>query len=76
MRGAVGDAYNFDFLVLRHEEAAKVIRVTCRRSGQKAEALVLRKQLGDPFQLDGLKNQIEIWLSLDHPHVARQAIRT
>lgn len=74
MRHAIADAYTFDFLVLRREDAAKVKRVTCKRSGQKAEALVVRKHLRNHFQLEKLKKEIAIWLSLDHPHVARQVL--
>lgn len=71
MRHGIADAYTFDFLLLRREDASKVKRVTCKRSGQKAEALVVRKHLRNPFLLEKLKKEIEIWLSLDHPHVAR-----
>lgn len=73
MRDAIGNAYSFDFCVLRRDDAGKVCRVTCRRSGRKAEALVVRKHLEDPLQLETLKKEIEIWLSLDHPYIARQA---
>ncbi|CDI79490.1 CAM kinase, CDPK family, putative [Eimeria acervulina] len=71
MRDAIGNAYSFDFCVLRRDDAGKVCRVTCRRSGRKAEALVVRKHLEDPLQLETLKKEIEIWLSLDHPYIAR-----
>ncbi|CDJ35892.1 CAM kinase, CDPK family, putative [Eimeria mitis] len=71
MRDAIGDVYSFDFCVLRREDAGKVCRVTCRRSGRKAEALVVRKHLEDPLQLETLKKEIEVWLCLDHPYIAR-----
>ena len=76
MRESIGDAYSFDFVVLRREDSGRVCRVTCRRSGRKAEALVVRKHLEDPFQLETLKKEIEIWLSLDHPHIARRVTDT
>lgn len=71
MRDFIGNAYSFDFCVLRREDAGKVCRVTCKRSGRKAEALVVRKHLEDPLQLETLKKEIEVWLSLDHPYIAR-----
>ncbi|CDJ46243.1 CAM kinase, CDPK family, putative [Eimeria brunetti] len=45
MRDAIGSVYSFDFSVLRREEAGKVCRVTCRRSGRKAEALVIPEMI-------------------------------
>ncbi|KAL8445648.1 hypothetical protein Emag_005058 [Eimeria magna] len=71
MRESISEAYTFDFHSLRLEEGNRVSRVTCRRSGRKAEALVVCKHLGDPLQLEALKKEISIWLSLDHPHVSR-----
>ncbi|KAL8272241.1 hypothetical protein Esti_003835 [Eimeria stiedai] len=71
MRESISEAYTFDFCSLRLEEGNRVSRVTCRRSGRKAEALVVCKHLGDPLQLEALKKELSIWLSLDHPHVSR-----
>lgn len=71
MRETIGEAYSFDFFVLRRDDSGKVSRVTCRRGGRKAEALVVPKQLNNPVQLQTLKKEIEIWLSLDHPNIAR-----
>ncbi|XP_026190546.1 probable myosin light chain kinase DDB_G0275057 [Cyclospora cayetanensis] len=71
MNDNIGNAYNFDFVFLRRENAGRVCRVTCRRSGRKAEVLLKRKHLEDPSQLESIKKEVEIWLSLDHPHIAR-----
>ncbi|OEH80668.1 CAM CDPK domain-containing protein [Cyclospora cayetanensis] len=74
MNDNIGNAYNFDFVFLRRENAGRVCRVTCRRSGRKAEVLLKRKHLEDPSQLESIKKEVEIWLSLDHPHIARHVI--
>ncbi|KAL8428703.1 hypothetical protein ACSSS7_007047 [Eimeria intestinalis] len=71
MRENISEGYTFDFCSLRIEEGNRVSRVTCKRSGRKAEALVLCKHLGDSLQLEALKKEVAIWLSLDHPHVSR-----
>lgn len=72
MRENIGEVYSFDFFALRRDDAGRVCRVTCKRSGRKAEALVIQKHLEDPAQMEATKNEIEVWLSLDHPYIARQ----
>ena len=49
-------------------------RVSCRLTGRKAQVIAIKKHKAEIMQLEKIKREVEIWMSLDHPRIARYYI--
>mmetsp|Transcript_28970 Transcript_28970/g.83083 ORF Transcript_28970/g.83083 Transcript_28970/m.83083 type:complete len:555 (-) Transcript_28970:107-1771(-) len=63
--------YTFEGEVLGYGMSGPVCLATGRGDGQKYAVKTFRKAGISARQLDDFKSEVEIYLSLDHPHIAR-----